>query len=414
MGKRHLTLPDSLDSLFIRLEEIILANSGESDFEEIFKLIMAKVWDEQKNLNLLNESRNETEILNAINRLLSEVTKNWPGVLLEPYTKLIPQHLAVCVGILTNFRLTGFSFEALDAFFEYIVSRTAKGSKGQFFTPRHVVDFCVRMINPAAGQRILDPACGSGAFLLHVFNYLKGSSNYLWGFDYDEKAVRVARALLYIGGIGQPNIFKTNSLLSPSFQEQVLFHSVKDSVTTIEDYLRIHKMDKYFDIILTNPPFAGEITEKEILNSYYSSRGKSRIERDTLFLERCVQLLKPGGRMAIILPNNKFGGKELAETRKWLILQARIVGVIGLPNSTFMPHTSVKTSILFIEKRMTPVANVPAENIFFGISEKSGKDSRGSLEFMTTDHSSWENLDHDLHEIEEHFKNFIHNEKIGW
>lgn len=414
MGKRHITLPDSLDSLFIRLEEIILANSGESDFEEIFKLILAKIWDEQKGLNLLKENNDEVKTLNSINTLLGELDKNWPGILVEPYTKLSPQHLEICVGLLNNFKLTSFSFEALDAFFEYIVSRTAKGSKGQFFTPRHVVDFCVRIINPKTNESVLDPACGSGAFLLHTFNYTNSKCNNLWGFDYDDKAVRVARALLYIGGVEKPKIYKANSLLSPSFQEQVFFHSLSESITTIEDYLRLNKVDKEFDIILTNPPFAGEITEREILNSYDTSRGKNRIERDTLFLERCVNLLKPKGRMAIVLPNNKFGGKEFAGLRRWLLQRVRIVGVIGLPNSTFMPHTSVKTSIMFVEKRKSVLKTLPSENIFFGISEKSGKDSKGSLEFLSNDNPSWENLDHDLYEVEQQFKEFIINEKIGW
>nr|WP_246427921.1 N-6 DNA methylase [Paenibacillus phyllosphaerae] len=407
-------LPDSLDALFIRLEEIILANSGESDFEEIFKLILAKVWDEQQGLNLLRDHADESATIHAVNTLLGELSSHWTGILTETHTKLSPQHLAVCVGLLLPFRLTSYRFEALDAFFEYIVSRTAKGSKGQFFTPRHVVDFCIRMTNPKAGESVLDPACGSGAFLLHAFNYVKGASDQQWGFDYDDKAVRVARALLYIGGIEHPKIHKMNSLVSPHFQEQVLFHSLSEHMTTIEDVLRIDEAPEAFDVILTNPPFAGEITEKEILSSYYSSRGKTRIERDTLFLERCVQLLKPGGRMAIILPNSKFGAREFADVRRWLLQHVRIVGVVGLPNSSFMPHTSVKTSILFVQKRKTPLASIPAESIFFGISEKSGKDTRGTLEFVTSDNPSWDSLDHDLREIEEQFKQFLQQEQMGW
>lgn len=419
MGKRHITLPDSLDSLFIRLEELILANSGENDFEEIFKLVLAKLWDERNNCRMFHSTTDEMSNFENINKLLGMVRKEWSEVLYEPFTKLSPQHLYICTNLLSNFRLTSYSFEALDALFEYIVSKTAKGSKGQFFTPRHVVDFCVRILSPRSNETILDPACGSGAFLLHAFKYIHSTTDIIqtenfWGFDYDDKAVRIARTLLYLGGIRNPNIFKVNSLLLPNLQEKVLFNSIGEGITTIEDHLRLSRMEKLFDIIITNPPFAGEITENEILKSYETSLNRTRIERDTLFIERCVKLLKPGGRMAIVLPNNKFGGKDLVELRKWLLKHARIVGVVSLPRSTFMPHTSVKTSILFIQKRLSERTKTTSENIFIGISENIGKDSRGLLEYLTDDNQSWENVNHDLKDIEIEFKQFLVNENIGW
>lgn len=424
MSKRHITLPDSLENLFIRLEEIILANSGEDEFEEIFKLVIAKLWDEINNSNLFKQDSDDLVTQRNINQLLKEANNQWSDILTNVETNLSPQHLGVCVNILGNIKLTTFGFEALDAFFEFIVSRTSKGSKGQFFTPRYVVDFCVRILSPRLNEAILDPACGSGAFLLHSFEYIKQhfskhkdwmelTNKNLWGFDFDEKAIRVSRTLMYVAGLKKINIHKVNSLLVPNAQ-QSLFESKNDySISSIEDYMRISKSNfKGFDVILTNPPFAGEITETELLNSYSISSNKVRIERDALFLERCINLLKPGGRMAIVLPNNKFGGKEWVHLREWMIQRMRIVGVVGLPQSTFMPHTSIKTSILFVEKRQK-VLKKTSETIFFGISEKSGKDSRGNLDFLSAENQSWLNVNHDLKEIEEEFIKFINEEKIG-
>ena len=104
-------------------------------------------------------------------------------------------------------------------------------------------------------------------------------------------------------------------------------------------------------MVLTNPPFAGEVLEKQVLDDYELSRGKPRIERDILFVERCIQILRPGGRAAIILPDNKFSVDSVAYLRTWVIQKARVLAVVGLGRHTFLPHTHQKASILFLQKR---------------------------------------------------------------
>lgn len=414
MAKRHITLPDSLNSLFTRLEEIILANSGENDFEEIFKLVLVKVWDEKNGEKIFGNLSDHQENLQNVNSVLSQIDEKWKSVLKEKHTRLNSTHLSLCLETIQAYELSRYSFESLDAFFENIVSKTSKGSKGQFFTPRNIIDFCVNIVNPKSTDSILDPTCGSGAFLLHANQNIENENSGLWGFDYDEKAVRIARALMYISGTDNFNIHQANSLLMNENHQISYFNNQNEKITTIEDYLKISKKEKKFDVILTNPPFAGEISDLNILSSYVVSKGKNKFERDSLFLERCVNLLKPGGRMAIILPDSKFGGRDSIETRKWLIKNTRVVGVIGLPNTTFMPHTSVKTSILFLEKREKLQETIQSEDIFFGISEKSGKDKKGTLLFLRDEEIGWDNLDHDLTEIEAEFKEFLIEQKIGW
>lgn len=426
MAKRHITLPDSYEMLFLRLEEIIIANSGEDEFEEIFKLIVAKLWDEFHSNNIFKQLIYENDIKRGLEEILIEIYKSWNGVLYETKSNLNAEHLSVCVKLLADFDLFGDGFEAVDAFFEFIVSKIKKGSKGQYFTPRYLVDFCVRLIKPKENQTILDPACGSSAFLLHTYDYLNSFksenvnvetenllSKNLWGFDFDDKAIRISKVLMYVSGINNFNLYKLNSLLVPQAQQNLMFVDEDSQITTIEDILRITKNQDKFDVILTNPPFAGEIVEKDILNRYTLSKGKTRIERDVLFIERCLNLLKPGGKLAIILPDNKFGSSEFTYVRKFILHKARIVGVVGIPRNAFMPHTPVKTSILILQKR-TKKYHGNSENIFFAISEKCGKDSRGNLEYVSHEGRSWKNVSHDLIEIELEFEKFLKNECIGW
>lgn len=116
--------------------------------------------------------------------------------------------------------------------------------------------------------------------------------------------------------------------------------------------------DFAFDVILTNPPFAGEIRDHGILSHYELARkgrgsyGKTenKVERDVLFIERCLRLLKPGGRMAIVLPQGKFNNATLAYIREWILRHARLLAVVGLHPHTFKPHTVTKTSVLFVQK----------------------------------------------------------------
>ena len=133
---------------------------------------------------------------------------------------------------------------------------------------------------------------------------------------------------------------------------------------------------KGFDLILTNPPFAGEVREPQVLEGYATSRGRPRIERDVLFVERCTELLRPGGRLAIVLPHNKFAGSSFAYLREWLIRRARILAVVGLGRNTFLPHTHQKASVLFVQRRRQGEENAPDEKTFFAISERDGKNSK--------------------------------------
>ena len=439
MAKRHWNRKGDLESLFLHLEELVLANSGEDEFEEVFKLLVAKLWDERSERKTRFYVRgSESETLEAICTLLRETEQAWPGILgMEIRPRLRPEHFQVCVAALARHSIGGKYLHVLDGFFEYLVSKSAKGAKGQYFTPRHVVDFCVRVLRPTASETVCDPGCGSGGFLLHTLNYIRDHEglseeevqqycqNNIWGFDIDGRVVRVAKALMLLAGDGNTNIIKLNSLLRPDMGGLFPLTFRGDdgdevgSLLTIEDVCRSRRRRHVgFDVILTNPPFAGEVRERHVLDGYKVSYGKTRVERDVLFIERCVELLRPGGRLGIILPHNKFAGSMFKALRERLLNEARILGAVGLGRNTFLPHTHQKASVLFVKRRMKGEQKNRDEQVFFAISERDGKDSKGRFllrKGSSLSGSIWESVDHDLEKIVDVFHKFMEEDaKPAW
>ena len=420
MSKRHIKLPTDLQSVFLRLEELVLANSGEDEFEEIFKLLVAKLFDEKKGgERQFRFHSSEETTFKEISKLLGGAEREWPGILEDCLPKLTPNHLAVCVEAIAALELSGSGFEALDNFFEFLVAKQAKGAKGQYFTPRYVIEFCVRAIRPKINETVLDPACGSGGFLFQTLNFIREEEKLadgalktycdsnLWGFDIDPRAVRVAKALMVMAGDGRSNILRLNSLLKPEinglFPINIGQSGNEGPSLTVEDVCRTRMRNhKGFDVILTNPPFAGEVRERSFLDSYETGRGKAKVERDVLFIERCVELLKPGGRMAIILPHNKLSAGSCEPLRKWLLNEARITSVVGLGRNTFLPHTHQKASVVFAYKRLPNEKRRSDEKILFAVSERDGKDSKGRLNIVSSEKAEkplWTRVDHDLDSV---------------
>lgn len=433
MAKRHSNHEGNFESMFLRLEELVLANSGEDEFEEVFKLLIAKLWAERfGKAELFRVMGEKAETFTNITSLLRHAEKSWPGVL-EPGSQplLTPEHLQICVQALACHNISDNSLEVLDGFFEFMVSRAAKGSKGQYFTPRYVVEFCVRMLKPTKDDLVLDPACGSGGFLFHALDFVRSTENLtsealqkycqakLWGFDIDPRAVRVAKTLMILAGDEYSNILRLNSLLSENYN--TLFPITDPNALgglTVEDVTRARlRHHKGFDVILTNPPFAGEVLEKDILESYEVSRGKSRIERDVLFIERCINLLRPNGRMAMILPHNKFASSEFNNVRRLISKKCRILSVVGLGRNTFLPHTHQKASVLFVQRRASGEAPNQDEKILFAVSERDGKNSKGQINFKEgrkLGDSIWTSVDHDFTSIVDEFRSFMLSEKINF
>lgn len=429
MSKRHSLNPLDWESVFGRLEELVMANSGEDAFSEIFKLIAANLaYESSGDRPFFLSGATPDESVRNLNFWLAAAERKWPQILDQDiFTRLSPDQVHSCLLELERVSLEDTHLEVLDGLFEHLVSQTQKGSKGQFFTPRTVIDAIVQMVGPKYGERILDPACGSGGFLTHAHRFVMETSPSdkknvpppIYGYDLDPKTTRVSKAMNLIIGGDPKNIVRLNSLLTPSSGEALFRVAPEDDVLTIEDVERSRgNTDGLFDVIITNPPFAGEVTGHSLLAPYDLARQDKRNERDALFLERCVRLLRPYGRLAIVMPSGRTGSKQSSFVRDWLMKRLRIVSVLSLDRNTFRPHTTQKADVIFGYRRPETVTaeQYKDEEILFLTSENSGKDSRGQV--ITSKNPSgtslWERTDHDLAEGVGMFKSFIKEHGIDW
>jgi len=440
------------------LEELVLANAGVDVFQEVFKLIYAKLYDEKE-----ARSRHDHELYfriskdpkftsDHINHLFKDSVEEWPGIFTRyDEIQLSPEHLSICVSELEDVKLLDSNLEIIDAAFEYLLPEVAKGKKGQYFTPRHVIDMTVKMLNPRDKEYIVDPAAGSGGFLIHAMQWvwshdLKNTTHekqvdyarrYIYGIDFDDKPVKISRALMLIAGDGRSHIFKLNSLNPKEWQgsdseKEKARAELRERLLKTGDYEIDRNNEENFhnfafDVLLTNPPFAGKIKEKLLLKKYELARNKQgkipkQVGRDLLFIERALQFIKPGGRLAIVLPQGKLNNTNTEHIRQWLLDKARILAVIGAHGNTFKPHTGTKTSVLFLQKWGGEVGK-PKEDypIFMATSKKSGKNNSGEYVYKKDEKGSFildENgrriLDHDLDEVAEAFVKFAKEQKFSF
>ena len=235
---------------------------------------------------------------------------------------------------------------------------------------------------------------------------------------------------MLIAGDGKHHIFKRDSLDARDWQGtaseearvalRAFLASKEHSADNRENQLTYRHLN--FDLILTNPPFAGENPDRELLRQYTLAKkdgGKLRnnVERHILFIERTLDLLRPGGRMAIVLPQGVLNNTNMEYVRQYLFDKARILAVVGLHGNTFKPHTGTKTSVLFLQKwDGEPIQDYP---IFMAVSKKAGKDNSGDYVYKKLPDGNYvfdgkgrKVLDHDLDEIVDGFREFVKKEKI--
>lgn len=382
------------------LEELVLADSGVDEFNEIFKIIFAKIWDEKEAAeNRRTRPNKEVEFkkfedaeltYDTINGLFRKACNEWQGVFEDNENiKLRKDHLQVCIGPVEPVRLMGSNLRIMDDAFEYLIPTEAKKKKGQFFTPRHVIEMCVRMLNPQDNEYVMDPSCGSAGFLLHAMEWAvpattteeqelrkhRYAGKYLWGIDFEARAAKTSRALMLIAGDGHTNIFgpdvssidpktwyttKSGQYLMTELSKTSLLKAKIPDGETFKDDDKAWEYfgEMNFDVILANPPFAGEMKNKQMLQQYDLAKPalkrakdkQAKEERDVLFIERIIKMLRPGGRAAIVLPQGKFNNSSLAFIREWILRKARLLAVVGLHGNSFKPHTGTKTSVLFVQK----------------------------------------------------------------
>lgn len=465
----------SLKDLILEMEDEVLANAGVDVFEELFKLVFTKLYDEmeggrdkKRHLVFKNYGDTETELKAKIQDLFDKARAKWEGVFPEgARIELTPSHLAVCVASLEKVKLFNSNLEVVDEAFEYLINKSSKGEKGQYFTPRYVIDMCVKMMNPQEHETLIDTAAGSCGFpvhgIFHVWHQIRREQGLpisphftteqrtareidyvqtkVFAIDFDEKAVRVGRTLNLIAGDGQTNVLHLNTLDYERWGEKIQEEAWLDVYGNGWQKLRKLRAEKdqnrdfRFDLLMANPPFAGDIKETRILSKYELARSVSydklakveptdpnivdaskrapsftealhashetiyqmadgtyrkvkvkhqnTVGRDILFIERNLSFLKPGGRMAVVLPQGRFNNAGDKDLREYLAAHCRILAVIGLHGNVFKPHTGTKTSVLFVQKwNDDPSAGplCPRKDdypIFFATMREPSKDNSG-------------------------------------
>lgn len=340
---------------------------------------------------------------------------------------LDPKSIRWIVSELEKYSLTRTDKDVVGDAFEVFAERQFVGEKGEFFTPREVVKMAVQILDPQPKEKILDPACGSGGFLIyaleHIWDYMdksphyKGSNllslkkdfarKYFYGIDKEIDLVKICKAYMSIVGDGSSNIVTADSLKSPDEWDDI-------ARTTLTENGKI----KTYDVIMTNPPFGKNIKVKHdyILKEYdlghkwKYSEGEGgwkktneikETEPQILFLELCLNLLRDGGRLAIVLPDGMFGNPTDGYIREWIKDKAEILAVIDCSHNTFMPYTHTKTSVLILKKwGKTRQKNYP---IMMSIVEKCGHDTRGK-EIYKKNEEDEEILDEEFSKATEIYK----------
>jgi type I restriction enzyme M protein len=384
------------------------------------------------------------------------------------------------VSFLQEIALFNSNLQVIDEAFEYLVTDVAKGAKGQYFTPRHVIDMAVKMLNPKGSEYMIDTAAGSCGFTVHTIFHVWGgemtvqgpsheqreyASEMVYGLDFDARSVKIAKALNLIAGDGRTNVYRVNTLDPRDWDDTARVGLRKHLRRYLDDPVRDKENQKNFrifdfDIVMTNPPFAGDIQDARILRQYelakkwkgvdydqlddpealeeyaaspqrhaFQESGKwaDKQARDILFIERNLEFLKPGGRMAIVLPQGRLNNISDAHLRWWISQHARILAVVGLHGNTFKPHTGTKTSVLFLQKwnddpKAGPLCpKVDDYPIFFATSQRSGKDNSGEYIYRKgtdgrplLDVHNHKIIDHDLDEIATAFVLFAQKHKFDF
>lgn len=443
----------TLKKIILDMENLVLANAGVDAFEEVFKLIYAKLYDEAaaaqggkttRYLQFRVGGATPRELKEKIGGLFEEAKRKWSGVFLDgDHIDLSPEHLVTCVSTLENVKLFNSNLQVIDEAFEYLAVEVGKGKKGQYFTPRHAIDMCTFMLNPSVNEYLIDTASGSCGFTVHSIFHVWGNEftargpndwqreyarEKVFAIDFDPRSIKIAKALNLIAGDGRTNVYRANTLDPRNWSDDIKV-GLRDHLAR---FPREPEKDRWnrenyryfdFDVLMTNPPFAGDIRDSRILHQFdlaqkHKGKWHSKVGRDILFIERNLEFLKPGGRMAIVLPQGRLNNAGDNAIRDYIAKRARILAVVGLHGNTFKPHTGTKTSTVFLQKwnddpKAGPLCR-ESENyrIFFGVSQNGGKDNSGEYVYLTDDKGQrlydlhgHPMVDHDLFNLRRHLTN---------
>lgn len=434
LAKMRRADPAMLRIAFRRCHNYIHGNEGmpkDAAFWQFLYLIFCKMYDERRP----GEHRDfwagpyepfspegQKEIRRRIEPLFEAVKRAYPDLFkVNDQITLSDRALAFIVSELSRYDFARTDVDAKGAAYQEIVGNNLRGDRGQYFTPRGAIRLAVQILAPKEHERVLDPACGTGGFLVEVLNYLyklfreerrlkigdenteefislrdrlaRFASDQLFGADFDPFLVRAAQMNVMMAGNSLGHLYHMNSLEFP------VGHL--PGVKPARDVIELGTVD----VVMTNPPFGSDIpvTERAILEQYELARRwerqangfvmtsalKPAVSPEILFIERCVQWLKPGGRMGIVLPDGILGNPGDEYIRYWILRHCWVLASIDLPVECFIVEANVNilTSLLFLKKKSqqeiqaADLGQAQDYPVFMAVAEKVGFDRRGNTLF---------------------------------
>lgn len=408
--RKDLKPATNLKAVFKTMRNFLAANAVGITRDEIFaqqliNLIFCKIYDERftkpDEIVTFRAGIEEEpkDIKERISKLFELVKKQYSDVIdVADSVQLDPASLTHVVGALQQYALIECERDAVGEAFETFIGPSLKGPQGQFFTPRNVVKMVVDMVDPQPDEKIVDPACGSGGFLVEALRHVwrtveergqalgwpereiqsekqKVAIDKLRGIDKDAFLSKVAKAYMAILGDGRGGVFCENSLDQPKNWDRKTRESIQMGS---------------FDVVITNPPFGKKlaIEDEEMLKTFelgyrWKSEKSGPFTKEglldkqppqILFIERCLDLLREGGRMGIVLLESIFGMPKYRYVVDYINKRARILAIVTLPDDLFQPFTHAKTCVVILEKTPAP----ESYPIFMCDVKWCGHDSRGN------------------------------------
>lgn len=438
---RRMLRPATADNLlyaFKRCHNYIAGNMGlekPDAFRELLKVIFAKSEDERNSGRSLDfyvtsaERKSDDGQLKCKKRvdgLFERVKRAYPTIFDKTAEVFLRADiLAYVVEQLKPYSLLESSVDVKGAAYEEVIGSNLRGDRGEFFTPRNACRMAVAMLDPKPNERLIDPACGTGGFLIVAMNhvlekFVAERRELRRDLDSPTEAERVEEieakrkmlAETFVGLDINPGLVqaaKMNMVMNNDGSAGMgQCHSLGDPTTSLwsQEARKAAKLGT-FDIVFTNPPFGTNIRidSEQILRQYdlaaawdldksngiWSKRLHEKGERkgepvlqssqppEILFIERCVQFLKPGtGRMAMVIPNGILNNPSLGYVRQWLLDHTQVIAVVDMQRDLFQPRNDTQTSMVLLRKlSLDEVSRVPDYPIFMAVTKRIGHDKRG-------------------------------------
>ena len=405
-------------------------------FGEFCKIVFIKHRDEKnpeiqtgEPYHFQSRDGESSELLSRRIRDLYEAEKAQEPEVFTDSINVEPPILAQCVEHLEGISLNRTDLDTKGVAFEEFMGSFFKGEFGQYFTPRELISFAVEMLQPERGHLIIDPACGSGGFLLYALDYVRREANRRYP-QHSDNARQAVEHFNYWHNFAQHNILglevndeltrvaKMNMIIHDDGHTNIVGHDALDFLPNIIQKNRDITPSR-FDLVLTNPPFGATIKRTEKGDGYLEQfelmgylgknyplhsditgdgddggakqggravKARASVKTEILFLERIHAFLKPGsGRAAVVLPDGILTNSSLQGVRHWLLQRFQLLAVVSLPQFAFSHYDAgVKASIVFLRRLAEGETADDDQPVFMALAENIGYDATGRKTFAVT------------------------------